>query len=514
MARTSVDLKVNRGRNGDGSVASQSACSSAGIGHGPELASVPKARTAGAGVPQPRGRYFVKTFGCQMNFHDSEVLRGILEEAGFQEAGKEEAADLVVFNTCCVRENADKRLYGIVARLQAQKAKNPDFRIAVGGCLAQKDRESLLHKAGEVDVVFGTHNLHRLVDLLDIRDQEGRPVCEVWDEPRADIEEVLALPRRRESRFSAWVTISVGCDNTCTFCIVPRVRGPERSRRPADVVAEVRQLVEEGVVEVTLLGQNVNSYGRDLGLGGRKPLFAELLKMLEEIEGLRRIRFTSPHPKDLRPETIEAMATCSKVMPHLHLPLQSGSDKILKAMHRGYTAERYLERLERARAAVDDLAVTTDIIVGFPGETEEDFEATLDVCREAKFDGAYMFLFSPRPGTPAASMPYDIDPSELQDRFDRLVALIEESSSRAHHARIGKIEEVLVEGRDPKEPSRLRGRTPQNKVVLFSVSEAVGDDEQPSPGDFVDVKIVAAGPHHLEGVYDPEERLGSETVAA
>lgn len=514
MTRRRVDLKVSVGERGIGSVGVKTACSPPGRASSRESRFFLGARTAGGGVPQPRGRYFVKTFGCQMNLHDSEVLRGILEEAGFQEAGTEEEADLVVFNTCCVRDNADKRLYGNVARLQAQKAKNPDFRIAVGGCLAQKDRESLLRKAGEVDVVFGTHNLHRLVDLLDIRDQEGSPVCEVWDEPRADVEEVFALPRRRESRFSAWVTISVGCDNTCTFCIVPRVRGPERSRRPADVVAEVRQLVEEGVVEVTLLGQNVNSYGRDLGLGGRKPLFAELLKMLEEIEGLRRVRFTSPHPKDLRPETIEAMATCTKVMPHLHLPLQSGSDRILKAMHRGYTAERYLERLERARSAIEDLAVTTDIIVGFPGETEEDFKATLDVCREAKFDGAYMFLFSPRPGTPAASMPYDINPSELHDRFDRLVALIEECSMRAHHARIGKVEEVLVEGRDPKEPSRLRGRTPQNKVVLFSVSEALGAADEPRAGEFVDVRIVAAGPHHLEGIYDPERRFGPETVAA
>jgi tRNA-2-methylthio-N6-dimethylallyladenosine synthase len=463
-------------------------------------------------VLSPRGRYFIKTFGCQMNLHDSERIAGLLEDVGYVGAVCEEEADLVVFNTCCVRENADERLYGNIGRLKARKAKEPDFRIAVGGCLAQKDREALIEKTGSIDVVFGTHNIHRVPELLEIREKTGQPVCEIWEEPSEGIF-TTDLPQRRKNRYSAWVVISVGCDNTCTFCIVPHVRGPERSRPPEEIVDEVKRLVEDGVVEITLLGQNVNSYGRDLKLDGHKPLFANLLYQLQEIEGLKRIRFTSPHPKDLRIETIEAMAECSKVMPHLHLPLQSGSNRILRAMHRGYTAERYLERLELARQAVDDLAVTTDIIVGFPGETDEDFEATLDVCKRAKYDGAYMFLFSPRPGTPAAKLPYDIPQQALQERFSRLVELIEKLSFEAHRNRVGRIEEVLVEGKESQDARRWRGRTAQNKVVLFEESgdfrtgnfrenfidraEHLGG--RIAPGQFVKVKVTAAGPHHLEG---------------
>ncbi len=467
---------------------------------GPAADSATTMRSAG-GVLAARGRYYIKTFGCQMNYHDSERIAGLLEEAGYQPSRLESEADLVVFNTCCIRENADNRLYGSVASLKAAKASNPRMRIAIGGCLAQKDGASLIEKSPHVDVVFGTHNIHRLTDLLEKREEDQAPVVEIYDSPQkdSDPEVVAGLPVRREKSHSAWVTISVGCDNTCTFCIVPKVRGPERSRHPASIVSEVKALVSDGVVEITLLGQNVNSYGRDLPLDGHKPLFAKLLRELDGIDGLRRIRFTSPHPKDLRPETVEAMAECPKVMPHLHLPLQSGSDRILKAMHRGYTADRYLQRLEMARSAVDDLAVTTDIIVGFPGETDEDFEATLDVVRRAEYDGAYMFIYSPRPGTPAAELDNDIPPGVVQERFERLVDLVESLSLKSHKRRIGLEEEILVEGPARKGGGRLMGRTPQNKIVNFDPDPAVGGGDL-SPGDFARVRITGAGPHHLEGL--------------
>lgn len=450
-------------------------------------------------VIQPRGRYFIKTYGCQMNFHDSERIAGLLEEAGYRRAGEESQADLVVFNTCCIRENADKRLYGSVASLKPYKMSNPNMRIAVGGCLAQKDGATLLERSPHLDVVFGTHNISRLVDLLNLREDTGAAVWEVYDAPPEDggVQAWHAVPAKRERSHSAWVTISVGCDNTCTFCIVPKVRGPERSRRPSEIVSEVAALAEAGVVEVTLLGQNVNSYGRDLGIDGRKPLFADLLRRLDAIDGIRRVRFTSPHPKDLRPETIEAMAECPSVMPHLHLPLQSGSDRILKAMHRGYTADRYLQRLASARSAIHDLAVTTDIIVGFPGETEADFEATLDVVAEAGYDGAYTFVYSPRPGTAAASLDYDIPAETLRERFRRLVEAVEAVSLKAHRARIGLEEEVLVEGPARKGGGKLFGRTPQNKVANFDPDPAI-DASGFAPGTFVRAKVTGAGAHHLE----------------
>ncbi len=453
-------------------------------------------------MPSPRGRYFVRTYGCQMNFHDSERIAGLLEEQGFVRADSEAAADLVVFNTCCVRENADQRLYGSLASLKPYKNRNPRMRIAVGGCLAQKDGSSLLQRAPHLDIVFGTYNVSRLPQLLEARERDGSPVCEIFDAPPdpRDVSLPFDLPSRREKSHSAWVTISVGCDNSCTFCIVPKVRGPERSRHPAEIVAEVEALAKDGVVEVTLLGQNVNSYGRDLRLDGRKPIFAKLLRDLNRVEGIKRIRFTSPHPKDLGADTIAAMAECEKVMPQLHLPLQSGSDRILSAMHRGYTAERYLQKLEAARAAVDDLAVTTDIIVGFPGETEDDFEATLQVVREARYDGAYMFVYSPRPGTAAAEMDYDIPKEVLRERFDRLVATVEELSFQAHRARIGKVEEVLVEGPAQRGEGRLQGKTRQGKTAVFDVGAGEGRGEFAlRAGMLVDVEVTDAGPHHLDG---------------
>src|SRR3954447_17335176 len=330
-----------------------------------------------------------------MNEHDAERIAGLLAADGMEPTDDLDAADVVVLNTCCIRENADNKLYGHLGRLKALKAEKPGLQIAVGGCLAQKDRELIVERAGHVDVVFGTHNLAHAPALLARARTEG-PIVEILEEHDAGANGGMgALPARRDTGHSAWVTIQVGCDNSCTFCIVPIVRGAEVSRRMGDIVREVEQLAADGVREITLLGQNVNSYGRDLGAGQYRPRFADLLRALDRVDGLSRIRFTSPHPKDLRPETIAAMAECAYVCEHLHLPLQSGSDHMLARMHRGYTAERYLERLAAARAGIDDLAVTTDVIVGFPGETDEDFERTLEVVESARYDSAYTFIFSP-----------------------------------------------------------------------------------------------------------------------
>src|SRR5437764_12389426 len=333
-----------------------------------------------------------------MNEHDSERLAGLFSEHGMERAGSAEEADLVVFNTCCVRENADNRFYGHLGDLKALKRLRPDLQSAVGGCLAQKDRELIQQRAGHVDVVFGTHNLAQAVHLLERARLEG-PIMEILEESEAF---PSALPARRDVDHAAWVTIQIGCDNSCAFCIVPAVRGKEQSRRLGDIVREVTELAADGVTEVTLLGQNVNSYGRDLGAGQYRPRFADLLRAVDAVPGVRRVRYTSPHPKDLRPDTIDAMATCATVCEHLHLPLQAGSDRVLSRMHRGYTATRYLERLAAARGAIPDLAVTTDIIVGFPGEPDADFEQTLAVVDEAAYGSAYTFVFSPRPCTVAA----------------------------------------------------------------------------------------------------------------
>ncbi len=448
-------------------------------------------------------RYFIRTFGCQMNEHDSEQVAGLLEADGMQPAGAPEDADVVVVNTCCIREKADQKLYAYLGGLKALKRSRPDVQIAVGGCLAQKDQDLVRSRAPHVDVVFGTHNVHRAAELL-ARAAEDGPIVEILTEAvRADAEAFpSALGVRRDLPHSAWVTIQVGCDNSCAFCIVPAVRGPEISRPFESLLAEVRQLVAEGVVEVTLLGQNVNSYGRDLALARRRagekvpvrPLFAELLRAVGAIEGVRRVRYTSPHPKDLRPETIAAMAETPAVCEHLHLPLQSGSDAVLAAMHRGYTAERYLERLAAARRQISDLAVSTDIIVGFPGETEQDFADTLAVVAEAEFDSAFTFVFSPRPGTEAASMTGDfVDPEVVTDRYERLRAVMERSARRRHEARVGGTEELLVEGPSKTRPDLTSGRTRQNKLVHFSAPAPV------RPGSFVDVAVTGAGAHYLLG---------------
>jgi tRNA-2-methylthio-N6-dimethylallyladenosine synthase len=441
-------------------------------------------------MSEPR-RFYIRTFGCQMNEHDSERIAGLLAAEGMQHTDDVEHADVVVFNTCCVRENADNKLYGHLGRLRALKERRPDLQIAVGGCLAQKDRDLVVERAGHVDVVFGTHNLAHAPALLERARLEG-PIVEILEEHEAY---PSALPARRDVAHSAWVTIQIGCDNSCTFCIVPIVRGREVSRRMGDIVREVEELAADGVTEVTLLGQNVNSYGRDLGAGQYAPRFADLLRAVDAVEGITRIRYTSPHPKDLRPETIAAMTECGAVCEHLHLPLQAGSDRVLARMHRGYTAERYLRKLAVARHAIPDLAVTTDLIVGFPGETEDDFRRTLEVVDEAAYDAAYTFVFSPRPGTPASDMTDEFVPADVvQDRMRRLVAVVERHALRLHEGRVGRVEEVLVDGPSKKDPTVLSGRTRQNKLVHFAAPDGAG-----APGALVDVRITGAASHWLRG---------------
>jgi tRNA-2-methylthio-N6-dimethylallyladenosine synthase len=441
-------------------------------------------------MPEPR-RFYIRTFGCQMNEHDSERIAGLLAADGMEHTDDVEQADVVVFNTCCVRENADNKLYGHLGRVKALKERRPDVQIAVGGCLAQKDRELIVERAGHVDVVFGTHNLAHAPALLERARLEG-PVVEILEEHEAY---PSALPARRDVAHSAWVTIQIGCDNSCTFCIVPIVRGREVSRRMGDVVREVEELAEDGVTEITLLGQNVNSYGRDLGAGQYSPRFADLLRAVDAVDGIRRIRYTSPHPKDLRPETIAAMTECEAVCEHLHLPLQAGSDRVLSRMHRGYTAERYLRKLAAAREAIPDLAVTTDVIVGFPGETDDDFRRTLEVVDEAAYDAAYTFVFSPRPGTPAADMTDEVvRPDIAQERMRRLVEVVERHALRRHEARVGRVEEVLVDGPSKKDAAVVSGRTRQNKLVHFAAA-----DGDAGPGALVDVRITHAAPHWLRG---------------
>ena len=436
-----------------------------------------------------------------MNEHDSERIAGLLEADGLEVAPDDAVPDVMVLNTCCIRENADNRLYGNLGHLKSVKDANPGMEIVVAGCLAQKDRDTVQARAPHVDVVVGTHNVGRTVELLHQSRVDG-PITEILDAMSDDQATFpSALPTRRELPYAAWLTIQVGCDNSCAFCIVPAVRGEEISRPIDDIVDETRRLAADGVTEVTLLGQNVNSFGRDLTLAARKagddvrvrPLFADLLRQVAAVDGIRRVRYTSPHPKDLRTETIAAMAETPEVCDHLHLPLQSGSDRVLAAMHRGYTGERYLERLASARAEIPDLAVTTDIIVGFPGETEADFARTLEVAAEAEYDSAYTFIFSPREGTEAAGMVDDFVPGDaVAERFDRLKQVVERSALRKHEARIGRVEEVLVEGPSRKDPAVLTGRTAQNKLVHFA-SEPI------RAGSYATIEVTGAAPHHLRG---------------
>jgi tRNA-2-methylthio-N6-dimethylallyladenosine synthase len=437
--------------------------------------------------------YQIRTFGCQMNVHDSERLAGQLEEAGYRPAAEGEQPDVVVLNTCAVRENADNRLYGNLGHLAAAKKERPNMQIAVGGCLAQKDRGEIVKRAPWVDVVFGTHNLGSLPVLLE-RARHNK-------EAQVEILEALerfpsTLPARRESAYSGWVSISVGCNNTCTFCIVPSLRGKERDRRPGEVLAEVEALVAEGVLEVTLLGQNVNTYGVEFG---DRHAFGKLLRACGSIDGLERVRFTSPHPAAFTDDVIDAMAETANVCPQLHMPLQSGSDKVLRAMRRSYRSARFLRILESVRERIPDAAITTDIIVGFPGETEEDFQATLDVVREARFAGAFTFQYSKRPGTPAAEMPDQVPKDVVQERYERLVALQDQISWEENKALVGKKVEVLVatgEGRKDAETHRMSGRARDGRLVHFTpTGPAV--DRAVRPGDVVETTITYAAPHHL-----------------
>ena len=478
---------------------------------------------------QPR-TYMVRTLGCQMNVHDSEHMAGMLEQAGYTRASSEDeaanAADVVVINTCAVRENAANKLYGNLGQLAGIKAARPGMQIAVGGCLAQKDRGDIVAKAPWVDVVFGTHNLDALPVLLErARHNEAAQV---------EIAESLqvfpsTLPTRRESVYAGWVSISVGCNNTCTFCIVPHLRGKERDRRPGEILAEVEALVAAGAIEVTLLGQNVNSYGVEFGDRGA---FAKLLRACGRIEGLERVRFTSPHPAAFTDDVIAAMAETPNVMPQLHMPLQSGSDRILRAMRRSYRSEKFLGILDRVRAAIPDASITTDIIVGFPGETEEDFRETLRVVEASRFSSAFSFQYSPRPGTPAATMDDQLPKEVVQERFERLLALQERIGAEEAQRQVGRTLEVLVaegSGRKDGAMHRLSGRAADNRLVHFGLpddaSVAPGahvahatltgapvslDDPRlsadvpeglPRPGDMVTVTVTKAAPHHL--IADP-----------
>ncbi|TKK89094.1 tRNA (N6-isopentenyl adenosine(37)-C2)-methylthiotransferase MiaB [Herbidospora galbida] len=431
--------------------------------------------------------YEVRTYGCQMNVHDSERLSGLLEDAGYVRAPEGDTPDVLVFNTCAVRENADNRLYGNLGHLRPIKAAREGMQIAVGGCMAQKDQGEIVRRAPWVDVVFGTHNIGSLPALLER--------ARIAQESQVELEESLTvfpstLPTKRESAYAAWVAISVGCNNTCTFCIVPALRGKEKDRRPGDVLAEIRALVDQGVMEVTLLGQNVNTYGVEFG---DRLAFGKLLRACGDVDGLERVRFTSPHPAAFTDDVIAAMAETPNVMHQLHMPLQSGSDRVLKAMRRSYRAEKYLGIISRVRAAMPDAAISTDIIVGFPGETEEDFQATLDVVRQSRFANAFTFQYSIRPGTPAATMPDQVPKEVVRERYDRLIEVQEEIAWAENKTQTGRVVEVLIaegEGRKDDATRRLSGRAPDNRLVHVAWADA-------RPGDVVTAEVTYAAPHHL-----------------
>ncbi|ARB88969.1 tRNA-2-methylthio-N(6)-dimethylallyladenosine synthase MiaB [Corynebacterium diphtheriae bv. gravis] len=446
-----------------------------------------------------QGRSFeVRTFGCQMNVHDSERLSGLLEEAGYHAVADGEEPDLVVFNTCAVRENADKRLYGTLGQLRSAKEKNPRMQIAVGGCLAQKDKDTVVAKAPWVDAVFGTHNMGALPSLLSRSEHNKRAEVEIVD----SLEQFPSvLPAKRESAYAGWVSVSVGCNNTCTFCIVPSLRGKEVDRRPGDILAEVQALVDQGVSEVTLLGQNVNAYGvnfSDPDIQRDRFAFSKLLRACGKIEGLERLRFTSPHPAEFTHDVIDAMAETPNVCPQLHMPLQSGSDKVLKEMRRSYRSKKFLGILEEVRAKIPHASITTDIIVGFPGETEEDFQETLNVVEKARFTSAYTFQYSPRPGTPAADYADQVPKEVVQDRYERLLALQERISTEENAKLIGTEVELLVQasgGRKNDKTQRMTGRSRDGRLVHFDPQGHVDGDIR--PGDVITTVVTEAKPFFL-----------------
>jgi len=466
-------------------------------------------RSVIAGLESDHGRtYEVRTFGCQMNVHDSERMSGSLEAAGYIQAEPGSVADVVVLNTCAVRENADNKLYGTLGHLASIKKERPGMQIAVGGCLAQKDQAGIVAKAPYVDVVFGTHNMGSLPVLLERSRHNGEAEVEILESLETF---PSTLPTKRESSYAGWVSISVGCNNTCTFCIVPSLRGREKDRRPGEILAEIEALVSEGVLEVTLLGQNVNTYGVEFG---DRLAFGKLLRAAGDIKGLERIRFTSPHPAAFTDDVIDAMAETPAVMPQLHMPLQSGSDRILKAMRRSYRSEKFLGIIDRVREKIPHAAISTDIIVGFPGETEDDFNDTLEVVRRARFATAFTFQYSIRPGTPAATMPDQISADVVQERFGRLKALQDEISWEENKKLVGSSVNVLVatnEGRKDDQNHRLSGRAEDSRLVHFTPA---ADQPLPRPGDVVSTVITEAKPFFLLADYSAPERYRVRQTAA
>jgi tRNA-2-methylthio-N6-dimethylallyladenosine synthase len=433
--------------------------------------------------------FVVETYGCQMNVHDSERISGLLLDAGYTQALANTQPDLVVFNTCAVRENADNKLYGNLSFLAPRKKSDPNFQIAVGGCMAQKDKDLIIKKAPYVDVVFGTHNIGSLPVLLER--------ARIEESAQVEIKESLehfpsTLPVKRDSAFSAWVSVSVGCNNTCTFCIVPQLRGIEKDRPASEIIQEVKALVSQGVIEITLLGQNVNAYGVDFG---DRLAFSKLLRKCGKIEGLERVRFMSPHPRDFTDDVIEAMAETKNVMPHLHMPLQSGSDKVLQAMRRSYRRDRYLGIIDKVRSAIPNAAITTDIIVGFPGESDADFEQTIDLVKQARFSAAYTFQYSKRPGTPAALMPDQIEQDVMADRYNRLHKIQQDISKQENEKLVGSTIELLVsghEGRHDLDMNRMNGRSADFRLTHFDNSA-----KSARPGDLVEVKVEEAFANHI-----------------
>ena len=432
--------------------------------------------------------YFIITHGCQMNVHDSETIAGILESMGFIPSSEEKTADLIIINTCSVRETAENKVFTKIGELKKLKRENPDLVIGVGGCIPQQEKvaKQLMIRFPHIDFVFGTHNLPELPKILERVFSRHERVLEVWQTEGQIVE---GVPVKREPGVRAWVTIMYGCNNFCTYCIVPYVRGRERSRKKEDILEEIRQLVQEGYREVTLLGQNVNSYGKDIA---GKPMFADLLAAINEIEGLWRIRFTTSHPRDLTDDVIEVMASADKVCEHLHLPVQAGSNRILKAMHRGYTREYYLNLVEKIRSRIPSVSFTTDLIVGFPGETEEDFQKTLDLVSKVKYDSAFTFVYNKRTGTPAAEMAAQVPEEVKSRRIQELIELQNQISLELNKKEEGKTVEVLVEGKSKTDEAKLAGRTRTNKLVVFQ-----GGDEL--IGKLSKVKITAGKLFHLEG---------------
>ena len=429
-------------------------------------------------------RYHVTTFGCQMNAHDSERIKGMLESLGLGEAPSQEDADVLVFNTCTVREKPDTKLAAYLGDAGARKRRDPDLVVAVGGCYAEAQRERIFELYPQVDVAFGPGSIPHLGEWIGANGEAPRGRFGSHEHFAGD------LPMHRERRFSAWVQVSMGCNSKCAYCIVPAVRGREQSRRPGEIVAEVTRLAADGVKEVTLLGQNVNSWGRDL-LPDLRTEFGELLRACDAVDGIERIRFTSPHPKDFRDPVIAAMAECDAVCEHIHLPLQSGSSRILKAMRRTYDRDRYLRLVAKLRDAIPGLALGTDIIVGFPGETEDEFRETLAVVEDVRYDSAFTFIYSPRHGTEAAALPDQVPDEVKHDRLERLVEAVQRIAAEKNIARVGTVEEVLVEGRSRTDATLLRGRTRGNLTVNFA-----GDAE---PGELVDVVIESATSTTLRG---------------